>query len=204
MRKTGYIKLHRNFLDWGWYHNTAVTKVFLYLLLTANYTHSEYMGIKLRPGQTVAGRKSLAEATRLTESQVRTAIAKLKSTGEITTEKAGNFSVITLMGWEKYQATEAGEATAELPDVSPKESPPNRQEIATDSPHYKNIKKYKNIKEFNTHTRVKESSYAKSKPEVYSVGNYNYDAILKMSRERIHKRIEETALPQANEKDEDF
>ena len=33
----GWIKLHRNLLDWEWYSDIKVCRVFLHLLLTANF-----------------------------------------------------------------------------------------------------------------------------------------------------------------------
>lgn len=37
MEDIGWIKLHRKFTDWEWYHDRKVKEVFLHLLLKANY-----------------------------------------------------------------------------------------------------------------------------------------------------------------------
>lgn len=100
----GWIKLHRQFTKWGWYKDVNTKVVFLHLLLTANYTETEYQGIKLKPGQVPVGRKSLAKELGLTERQVRTAIEHLKSTNEITTWSTSKFTVVTIEKWRDYQS----------------------------------------------------------------------------------------------------
>ena len=113
MASNGYIKLHRKLLDWGWYKDQNTMTVFLHLLLTANFTESEYMGVKIHPGQTVIGRKSLAKALGMSEQNVRTALTHLKSTNEITIKSTNKFSVVTIVKWELYQVDD-GKVTNRL------------------------------------------------------------------------------------------
>ena len=103
MASNGYIKLHRKLLDWGWYKDPNTKAVFLHLLLTANFTESEYMGVKIHPGQTVIGRKALAKTLGMSEKNVRTALKHLKMTNEVAIKATNKFSVVTIVGWEKYQ-----------------------------------------------------------------------------------------------------
>ena len=103
MTSNGYIKLHRKLLDWGWYKDQNTMAVFLHLLLTANFAESEYMGMKILPGQVVIGRKSLAKTLGMSEQNVRTALNHLKSTNEITIKVTNKFSVVTIVKWALYQ-----------------------------------------------------------------------------------------------------
>ena len=103
MTSNGYIKLHRKLLDWGWYKDPNTKAVFLHLLLTANFTESEYMGVKIYPGQTVIGRKALAKTLGMSEKNVRTALNHLKETNEITIKATNKYSIVTIVGWELYQ-----------------------------------------------------------------------------------------------------
>ena len=54
----GWIKLHRSFLDWGWFSEDKMVRFFVYLLLKANYEDCEWMGIKVKRGELVTGRRS--------------------------------------------------------------------------------------------------------------------------------------------------
>ena len=101
--RTGYIKLHRKLLDWGWYSDPATKCVFLHLLITATWVESEYLGYKLHPGDAVVGRKRLAGELGLTEQQVRTALNKLEATGEIRKKATNRFTIVTVVKWRDYQ-----------------------------------------------------------------------------------------------------
>lgn len=100
---SGYIKIHRKLIDWGWYSDPITKVVFLHLLLTANYKESEFKGQKIAPGQTVVGVKALAEKLGLTVQNVRTALSHLEASGEITRKSTNRFSVVTIANWGKYQ-----------------------------------------------------------------------------------------------------
>ena len=99
----GFVKLHRKLIAWGWYQDYVVKDVFLHLLLTANFKDSQWMGVTLKKGQLVTSYKHLSEDLAFSVRQVRTAIDKLKSTGEITTEATNRFTIITVVNWEEYQ-----------------------------------------------------------------------------------------------------
>ena len=83
----GWIKLHRQILDWEWYDDINVKVLFLHLLLTANYEDKKWQGTTIKRGQLVTSRQHLAEQTGLSEQQVRTAINKYQSYDEYITNK---------------------------------------------------------------------------------------------------------------------
>lgn len=100
---SGFIKIHRKLIDWGWYSVPCVKDVFLHLLLTANYSRSEYRGTTIERGQAVFGISSLSEKLGYSVQQIRTAIGKLKSTGEISVSTNHHFSVATISNYDSYQ-----------------------------------------------------------------------------------------------------
>lgn len=102
--KTGWVYLHKSILDWEWYDDINVVRLFIHLLLKANYTETQWRGIKIGRGQHLTGRLSLSKETGLTEQQVRTALNKLISTNEITKESTNQYTIITIINYDKYQA----------------------------------------------------------------------------------------------------
>jgi len=100
---SGWIKLHRRLLDWEWYDDQNVFRVFMHLLLTANFEPSKYKGYDIPAGCKVAGVHALADQTGLTSQKVRTALDKLKSTKEITIKTTNKFSIISIRCWNDYQ-----------------------------------------------------------------------------------------------------
>ena len=113
MSSNGYVKLFRKMVDWEWYGDPNTKAVFLHLLLTANYKRTRYRGVTLKPGQTVIGRKSLAETLGMSERNVRTALNHLKATNEIAIKPTNRFSVVTIVNWESYQFAD-GEVANEV------------------------------------------------------------------------------------------
>lgn len=99
----GFVKIHRKLVRWGWYQDNVVKGVFLHLLLTASYKETEWMGRTIHKGQVVVGTQSMAAELGFTRQQIRTAISKLRSTNEITTESTNKYTIVTLINWEEYQ-----------------------------------------------------------------------------------------------------
>ena len=99
----GYIKLYRKLIQWGWYQDSVVKDLFLHFLLTASFKDFNWMGEQLKAGQLITGRKRLAEELNFSERQIRTAMEKLKSTGEVTYKSTNKFTIVTVVNWEDYQ-----------------------------------------------------------------------------------------------------
>lgn len=107
----GFIKVHRKLIQWGWYQNYVVKDVFLHLLLTANFRESQWMGRTIQKGQLVTSYGQLAADLGFSVKQVRTALDKLKSTGEVASESTNKYTVLTVVNWEKYQVLLLDEAS---------------------------------------------------------------------------------------------
>ena len=124
---TGWIKLHRKFTDWEWFTDVNTCHVFLYLLLKANHKEKNWKGIVIKRGQLITSLHSLAEAMPLSVQQIRTALAKLESTGEVTGKSTNKNRLLTIVKYEEYQSKEP-EVTGQSTD---KQQTDNRQITAT-------------------------------------------------------------------------
>ena len=142
---SGFIKLHRKLVAWGWYQDYVVKDVFLHLLLTANFKPTPWKDRILEEGQVVIGSQSLAAELGFSRQQVRTAIKKLKSTNEITIESTNKFSIITIVNWRDYQSSE-NFSTSKLTNTATNNQPTNNQQITNNQPQRKNVKNIKNGK----------------------------------------------------------
>jgi hypothetical protein len=128
---SGWIKLHRKILEWEWYSEPNTFRVFLHLMLKANYKDRRFKGFELIKGSVVTSRDILAMETGLSVRQVRTALDKLKSTNEVTIKTSSQGTIIQLVNYDKYQL-ETNETTNERPTSD--------QQTTTN----KNVKKEKN------------------------------------------------------------
>lgn len=87
------VKIYRNLLDWKWKRNPEMFSLWLHLLFTATPT----------TGQVKTSRKALAEATGLSEKQVRTCLNRLIEDGSLTKDSSRQGTVYTITNWTKYQ-----------------------------------------------------------------------------------------------------
>jgi hypothetical protein len=110
----GWIKLHRQILEWEWYSDNNCFRLFLHLLLKANHKEKRFKGIELKVGSIVTSRDLLARETGLTSQQIRTALTKLISTNEITNVTSSQGTIIQIVNYEKYQIP-TNEITNEQP-----------------------------------------------------------------------------------------
>lgn len=102
----GWVKLHRKILKWEWFQDDNTFRVFLYLLLTANYKDMKWKGIEIKRGQVLTGRSSLAVTIGVSEQSIRTCLNRLKSTNEITIKSTNKYSIVTINKYEDYQIIE--------------------------------------------------------------------------------------------------
>lgn len=103
MIKNGFITLYRSLLDWEWYDDLHTTRLFIHLLLTANYEDKQWHGVTIKRGQRAASHSALAKETGLTDRQIRTAVNRLKTTNSLSVKRQGNFTIFSLLNYDKYQ-----------------------------------------------------------------------------------------------------
>lgn len=101
-----YIKIDRKILDWEWYSDINTCRLFLHMLLKANWKEGRFQGSEIPRGSFVSSLSKLAEETGLTERKVRTALEHLKTTGEVTSKSHSKFTVFTIKKYCLYQATD--------------------------------------------------------------------------------------------------
>lgn len=100
--------------DWEWYENKNVFRLFYHCLLHTNLEDKRYCGKEIKAGQFVSSITRISAETGLTESQVRTALKKLKDTGYISTKSTNKYTIYTVNEYQKYiDCGQVAEATTE-------------------------------------------------------------------------------------------
>ena len=163
----GGIKLLRKLLDWEWYTDVVVFKLFVHLLLTVNHQPKKWRGITIEMGATVTSIASLAVGSGLSEQQVRTALLKLQSTGEITKKSTNKNTVILVVNYVLYQSFEEPiqeiqqQTEQQANQQSANNQPTNEQQTNNNKQECKNDKNVKNDKK---KSKV-QTKFAKPSPE---------------------------------------
>ena len=104
MATNGWIKLHRKMKEWQWYKDQPTKALFIHLLFEAEWMDVICEGEVVKKGQVVTTEADLSTGTGLSRQQVRTALAHLISTNEITKTSTNKKTVITVENYNLYQA----------------------------------------------------------------------------------------------------
>lgn len=99
-----FIKLDRKITEWEWFTDANTLKLWIYLLVNANYKDGSYKGIEIKRGQLVTGRKKLAERLGMSERQIRSQLEHLQTTNEVTIKATNKYSIITIVKYDFYQS----------------------------------------------------------------------------------------------------
>ena len=105
--KSTFIKLDRNILRWCWYDNANVFRVFVHLLLTAETEQRTVDGHVIGRGDVLTSLDRMGQQLDMSKQELRTALATLKKTGEITPYKVGRNVVYHIANYDRYQGKAA-------------------------------------------------------------------------------------------------
>lgn len=176
--KKGYIKLHRSLIDWEWYDDINVCRLFIHFLLRANHADRAWRGQIVRRGSFITSREKLSAETNLTVQQIRTAIFKLKSTNEITSKTTNRNTTITINNYNFYQ-----ELTNEITSNSPEPQPTDNQQITTNN----ELNKLKNTNSSSVQKNKQPQQQRKvfKKPSIEEIQKYISEKNLSVDGEKF-------------------
>lgn len=152
-----WIKVHRRLLDSDVFANPNTLKVWVWLLLKANYkdrivslrTGRGSEDVPIKRGRVLFGRKTAAKELKMSESSSYRNIKKLESLGKISVKSNTHYSIITICKYELYQSINDTDRTANEQLMNSKRTA-NEQQVNTPKKD-KNIQEGKESKElFNT------------------------------------------------------
>ncbi len=116
---SGYIKLWRQSLKSKIWQNHNLWRFWIWCLLKASYKeHTMMVGYKevtLQPGDFIFGRTKASEETGLSERNIRTNLAFLKKSQNLTIKTTSKFSIISIVNWQVYQEEATSTTTSKRP-----------------------------------------------------------------------------------------
>lgn len=102
----GWVKLHRQILNWEWYSDTNAKVLFIHCLVSANYEGKDWRGIEINPGQFYTSLNNISLALGISVKAVRTALYKLGRTNDLTYKRHGNGILVTVVKYRDWQSHE--------------------------------------------------------------------------------------------------
>ena len=142
----GFIKIWRNIVHWDWWHDVNTSRLWLVILLNANWQDNEWRGIEIKRGSMLTSIERLASMSQLTIQQTRTALKHLVKTNDITIKTTNKYSIITIVNYDVWQGdfekltSETTSKVANEPTNNPTGELTTTKEVEED------IKKYKKDK----------------------------------------------------------
>lgn len=108
----GYIKLHRDIVDWYGFSNSKRVHLWITLLVRASYKQKNFFFngqiVDLQEGQFITGRQKLSQITGISESYVEKLLSEFESLGQIRQQKSNRNRLITIVKWNDYQVSDNG------------------------------------------------------------------------------------------------
>jgi DNA-binding transcriptional regulator YhcF (GntR family) len=106
----GWIKLHRQLRDKGYYQKSDYVHLWIECLLRANHKAREVLWngktTTIKPGQFITGRRKLASETGISESRVHRILKHLENAQQIEQQTSNTSRLISITNWEEYQSDE--------------------------------------------------------------------------------------------------
>ena len=99
----GFVIEYRKIMQWEWYTDVNTAHLFRHCILRANYTDTAWRGIEVKRGSFITSLQTLSTETGLSVMQVRTALAKLEKTEEITSKTTSKYRIISVKNYDLYQ-----------------------------------------------------------------------------------------------------
>lgn len=170
---SGWIKIHRKFLEWQWFEKTEAVHLFIYLILKANHKDLQWQGIIIKRGQLVASLNKISADTGISVQAIRTLLKKFENTNEILLKSTNKYSIITICKYDSYQDEN---------DQTNKQTTNKQQTTNNQLTTNKNDKKEKNEKEVlldewvNYRKQIKKPIREATINQIYEkMKNYNFD-----------------------------
>ena len=136
---SGWIKLHRSLLDWEWWDNQNTTRLWLTILLSVNHEPKRWRGMLIGAGEMVTSYRKLARLSGLSVRSVRTSLADIVATHEVTCTSTHKCTIIKVVKWAQFQGADSQTDTLTDTGVVSKSTTNKNKEIRSKEKRINNI-----------------------------------------------------------------
>jgi hypothetical protein len=147
----GYIKLHRSIIDWEWFADDKTFKLFVYLIVSANWEDKSWRGMTIKRGELVTSLKKLSSELGYSINEIRHRLKCLNRDKEIITKSTHQFTHITICKYDDYQDVPHTEAQTD-------HTLRHKQNTLTKEYKKKEVKEESIKKTKNEYVKMKEAS----------------------------------------------
>ena len=147
----GFIKINRSIFDWEWWDDINTFRLWMTILLLANWKDKRWHGITIPRGSLWTSIDTLSKKSGLTKRQTRTALSKLISTHEVTSRATNKGTLVTVVNYDVYQSDIEKATSKTTRNMASKRQANDKQrdKQATTTEEYIRIKKEKKGKKLD-------------------------------------------------------
>lgn len=114
--ENGFIVLHRQIVNWKYYQSDSGFRLWLHILLNANWKDGYFLGQKIPRGSLATSIRQLADETRLSESTVKRWLKRFENEKQIVTQVNNRFRVIKVVNYNAFQDIPRDGVTDQMTD----------------------------------------------------------------------------------------
>lgn len=168
---SGWIKLHRELKDKGFYCNIKYLAVWIDILLSANHKDKKFVfnneEIIIKSGSFIMSQKAVSKKFGISLGTVNRILKHFENENQIGKQSTNKFTIISVTNWDKWQVVETNlESTLKPTETKLKPSETNKNEK---NEKIKELNK-KNIVKFSPPSLEDVKLYFKEKGYLESVG----------------------------------
>ena len=98
-----YIKISRQMVEWRFWYSEIAVKLWIILLLKANWRDGWFMGTKIPRGSLATSMRNLAEECGVSEKTIKKWLNRFEEDGQIVRSGTNRYTLITLINYGFYQ-----------------------------------------------------------------------------------------------------
>ena len=102
----GFIKLYRKVLDWGYFEDSHMVHMLVYMLLSSSFKDQKYRGVEIKKGQILTSLGVIHRKTNMSLQTIRTCLKKMERDGIIEQKTTKEWRLITICNYDNYIAQE--------------------------------------------------------------------------------------------------
>lgn len=136
-----WIKIYDKLLEWEWWDNALMVKLWIYILLSANSKKKKWKGNVIERGQFVTSQLFLAEMLDCSPRYVYKMLKRMVASGNITYIGTNKNTIITICNYDSYQEKNGNVVRTEFrteSEQSSEQSSYQSSERSSDNIRYKN------------------------------------------------------------------
>ena len=103
MNEKGFIVIDRKMLEWRYASNAIALKIWIHILLKANWKDGYFMGVEVPRGTLATSIGNLAMECKMDRKTIYRWLKRFNENGEITLKSTNRFTLISIVNYAKYQ-----------------------------------------------------------------------------------------------------